>query len=95
MVPKTSPFITVFNSAIYLIREAGFIEHSLKTYLYGIELQRIERYKKGLVIHSKTEIIKLQHISNLFMFWLTCITVCCVVFIGELIIFKISNMLFT
>ncbi|CAO1425338.1 unnamed protein product, partial [Diamesa tonsa] len=78
MVPKTSPFITVFNSAIYLIREAGFIEHSLKTNLYRIELQRLERYKKGLVINSKTKIIRLQHFSHLFYFWFICISICCV-----------------
>ncbi|CAO1426657.1 unnamed protein product [Diamesa serratosioi] len=88
IVPKTSPFITVFNSVIYLIREAGFIEHSLKTNIYRIELQRIERYKKGLINHSTTHIISLQHISNLFIFWFICISCCLIVFIGELIMFK-------
>ena len=91
IVPKKSPFITVFNSAIHLIRESGFLEHSIEIALYDAELLRIERWKKGLIKDQKLQIIKIQHIKYVFMFWAACLIVCTIVLFGEIIVNKLNK----
>lgn len=93
IVPKKSPFITVFNSAIHLIRESGFLEHSIKFALYEAEMLRIERWKKGLIKDQKLQIITVQHIKHVFIFWAACLLVCTIVLFGELIVFKFTQLL--
>ena len=90
IVPKKSPFIKVFNAALHLIRESGLLEHALEDALYEAELLRIERFKKGLIKDQKLQIITLQHIKHMFMFWVVCLVVCTIVLFGEIIVFKFN-----
>lgn len=90
IVPKKSPFITVFNSAIHLIRESGFLEYAIGMALYDAELLRIERWKKGLIKDQKLQIITLQHIKHMFLFWVACLVFCTIVFLGEIIVYKFN-----
>ncbi|CAO1436671.1 unnamed protein product [Diamesa hyperborea] len=75
IVPKKSPFIKIFNTAIHLIRESGILEKALENALYEAELLRIERFKKGLIKDRKLQIITLQHFKHMFMFWVACLVV--------------------
>lgn len=91
IVPKKSPFITVFNSAIHLMRESGFLEHSIEIAVYEAELLRIERWKKGLIKDQKIHIITIQHIQHMFIFWASCLVVCGIVLFGEMIVNKFNE----
>lgn len=90
IVPKKSPFIKIFNTAIHLIRESGILKKALENAVYEAELLRIERFKKGLIKDKKLQIITLQHFKHMFMFWVACLVVCTIVLFGEIIVFKFN-----
>lgn len=84
IVPKSSPFISKFNKVIHISKEAGIIDHAIKSSFYRQNLKKIERYRKGLIKSRKLQVICMEHITDLMCFWAICVLFCIFVFICEL-----------
>lgn len=91
IVPKSSPFISSYNTVIRWAIEAGLIDQIKKASLHKQELKRLERYRKGLMKDKKRQVIRLQHSTDLFLFWIICIILCCCAFLVEFTVHNIKN----
>lgn len=76
---------------IQLAHEAGLIEHAVKAALFKQELKKIDRYRKGSIKSKKLQVIQVQHVIDLFLFWFTCITLCGFTFTLEILIAKLGR----
>jgi hypothetical protein len=89
IVPKSSPFISIFNKVIHIAHEAGLIRHAIKSSFYTQELQKIDRIKKRFIQHKKLQVIKIYHLRDVSLFWIICVILCLIVFVIEIIYCKI------
>lgn len=90
IVPKSSPFIVTLNQAILQAREFGFLNFvnmKIKNYL---DLNRVKRYMKKSMKAQPSSAITMGNIRNVFIFYLACITICCLVFLAEVFHKKLS-----
>lgn len=85
IVPKTSPFIFKLNKALIYAREFGILERSNKKIEAFLQLQRVSRFKRITANRLKEPKIEIHHMKNVFLFYLTCILVCFLVFSIEMI----------
>jgi hypothetical protein len=82
-VPKSSPFIAALNIAIIRAREFGFIEHANLKVSTLVEMKRINRYKKSFKPLEKNQKITLEHLVDVFKFFLACFVICFLTFLAE------------
>lgn len=91
IVPKSSPFISKLNRVIHISREAGIIQHAIKSSIFQQSLLKIDRYRKGLIKSKKLQVIKIQHVTDLLMLWTVCIGFCFLAFLLELLVHKLKR----
>jgi hypothetical protein len=94
LVPKSSPFIQVFNTVIRDIQELGFLKKSQLDYQNYVYLQKIKNtisnpYQKD----PNKVVITMEHMQHVFMFYIVCVVICTSVFVVELAWVRIEKSL--
>lgn len=84
VVPKSSPFISVFNCAILEARDYGFSRLATKKTKTYEELSKMRRYKR-LMDSSGPKTLTLTHVRDIFIFYGICILICCITFLIEIL----------
>lgn len=91
LVPKSSPFIPTFNAANMDAREFGFKIKANRDYLnfvYKENIKSMENHQNIVDDHRKVVVIKLRNLKNVFILFAICLTICCIVFIAEVLLYK-------
>jgi hypothetical protein len=88
IVPRSSPFLQQLNIAITRSREFGFIEHANLKVSTLVEMRRIDRYKKVIITYEKNQKIAIEHLVDVFKFFLLCIVICVSTFFAEILVHK-------
>lgn len=91
IVPKSSPFIVTLNRAILSAREFGFLSFVNMKIRSHLDISRMKRYMKKSLTFKSTSAITMGHMRHIFTFYLVCISICCFVFILEILHKRIST----
>lgn len=82
IVPKSSPFISTLNRAVFESREFGFKTLALKKYNNFLQISKIKRYKN--LVSKKTTKINIGNMMNIFIFYAICCALSCTMFLAEI-----------
>lgn len=92
VVPKTSPFVSKLNKLIIYSRECGIFERTSQNLKNYLQMRRVKRFidfsSSGRVEEKK---ITLVHMKNVFLYYLVCVSVCCVAFLYEVLYAKLKH----
>lgn len=67
------------------------IEHANLKVSTLMEMRRIERYKKAIITHEKNQKITIEHLVDVFKFFLICVVLCVLTFFAEVMVYKIKK----
>jgi hypothetical protein len=85
IVPKTSPFIPKLNKALVFARESGLFHLAVKNVKTYLQVKRVRRFTAIQASRSEDKKIKFHHLRDVFLFFLTCSSVSCGVFLIEIL----------
>lgn len=91
MVPKTSPFQHTFNRMVQRIVESGVIQYQRSLIFTENKKILIRRARTGNLPNEDDKVIRLAHLDSIFFMYLVLSGLCLVVFVVELIVFRMRS----
>lgn len=90
-VPKTSPFVSLFNKILIRSFEAGIAKYQMNQAKIGNDLIMIRRIKLGRIPNDEVKPISLTQLFSILFIYGWSIFGCFVVFVAEVLHHKIRN----
>lgn len=92
-VPKTSPYIPIFNKILQRSFEAGIAKYQMNQAKIGNDLIMIRRLKAGKIQSDEVQPISLSQIFPILMIYAWCLFGSVVIFIAELLFREMKSRL--
>lgn len=88
IIPKRSPFISVFNKIVLNILESGFVEYALRSSEFMNTVAHIDRSKLSFnntfaIADNSRHVIKMADLTELLVVWSSLIILSVIVFLME------------